>query len=120
MAVPTLERPVEPPSVRSHDSDRIELTDPEELELEGGRMSFLEHLDELRRRLIASIVGLALGCVVSFALLDRYIFPFIIGPMTSMLPTGGRLITTEPSEFFMLWLKVGLFGGLIVSVPFIV
>ena len=115
--VPTLERP-ESPSAREDDTPLIELTDPDELELDGGRMSFLEHLDELRKRLIASLIGIAIGCVFGFIFLDRYIFPFIMLPMQQMLPEGGKLITTEASEFFMLWLKVGFFSGLLISMPF--
>jgi sec-independent protein translocase protein TatC len=115
--VPTLERPTEPP-VKKHDDPLIELTDPEEIELEGGRMTFLEHLDELRKRLIASLIGIAVGCVISFIFLNR-IFEFITLPMANMLPQGSRLITTEPSEYFMLWFKVGFLVGLLVAVPFV-
>jgi sec-independent protein translocase protein TatC len=115
--VPTLERP-EPPSARDDDTPRIELTDPDELELDGGRMSFLEHLDELRKRLISSIIAIALGCVVSFIFLNR-IFRFIMLPMQQMLPDGGKLITTEASEYFMLWFKVGFLAGLLIATPFV-
>ena len=115
---PTLERP-EPPSASDEDSPLIQLTDPQDIELDSGRMSFLEHLDELRKRLIAAISGIAVGCVVSFLFLDKYIFPFIMLPMQQMLPSGGKLITTEASEFFMLWLKVGFFAGLLLAMPFI-
>ncbi len=100
------------------DTSAIEITDADELDA-GGKMSFLEHLDELRKRLIACVIGLSIGCVVSFILLDRYIFPFIMLPMQQMLPDGGKLISTEPTEFFMLWLKVGFLGGLLVAIPFI-
>ncbi len=117
--VPTLERPGEPLAVKDPDESLIELTDPEELELEGGRMTFLEHLDELRKRLIASLIGVAAGCVIAFIFLDRYIFPFIMVPMQKMLPDGGKLITTEASEFFMLWVKTGFFAGLLLAMPFI-
>jgi sec-independent protein translocase protein TatC len=114
--VPTLERP-EPPSAREDEDSLIELTDPDEIELEGGRMSFLEHLDELRKRLIACLIALAIGCVLSFLVLDAYIVPFIMVPMEKMLPQGGTLITTEPTEYFMLWLKMGFFGGLLMAMP---
>jgi sec-independent protein translocase protein TatC len=117
--VPTLERPVPQSARDDDDTSLIELTDPQDLELDAGRMSFLEHLDELRKRLIASIIGIAVGCVISFIFLDKYIFPFIMVPMTQMLPDGGKLITTEASEFFMLWIKVGFFAGLLVAMPFI-
>jgi len=116
--VPTLERPGSP-SVRDDDTPLIELTDPDELELDGGRMSFLEHLDELRKRLIAGLIGIAIGCVLAFIFLDAYIFPFIMLPMQRMLPDGGKLITTEASEFFMLWMKTGFFAGLLVAMPFL-
>jgi sec-independent protein translocase protein TatC len=116
--VPTIERP-EPQSAREDDDSLIELTDPQEIELDAGRMSFLEHLDELRKRLIASITGVALGCVVSFIFNDRYIFPFIMLPMQQMLPQGNKLLATEASEAFMLWMKVGFLAGLLVAAPFV-
>jgi sec-independent protein translocase protein TatC len=116
--VPTLERP-DLPSVRDDDTPLVELTDPDELELDGGRMALLEHLDELRKRLIAGLIGLVIGCVLSFVVLDAYILPFIMGPMEKMLPQGGSLISTEPTEFFMLWLKMGFFGGLLIAMPFV-
>jgi sec-independent protein translocase protein TatC len=117
--VPTLERPTASPVRRDLDDDsRIELTDPEELELDSGRMSFLEHLDELRKRLIGSLIAIAVGCVISFIFLDRWIFPFLIKPMQNMLPSG-KLITTEPAEFFMLWMKVGFLAGLLIATPFV-
>jgi sec-independent protein translocase protein TatC len=34
-----------------------------------------------------------------------------------MLPQGGTLITTEATEFFMLWLKMGFFGGVLIAMP---
>jgi sec-independent protein translocase protein TatC len=115
---PTLEQPIEPLPVKKPDESLIELTDPDELELEGGRMTFLEHLDELRKRLIASIIGIAAGCVVSFIFLNR-IFDFITRPMHEMLPQGSSLITTEPSEYFMLYFKVGFLVGLLIAIPFV-
>jgi sec-independent protein translocase protein TatC len=116
--VPTLERPSEPLAIRDDDSRRIELTDPDELELDSGRMSFLEHLDELRKRLIAILIGIVVGCVVSFIFLQR-IFRFVMLPLQQMLPNDGRLIVTEGPEYFMLYLKVGLLSGLLVATPWI-
>jgi len=117
MAVPTLEGPAGTESARALDR-HIELTDPEELELEGGRMSFLEHLDELRKRLIASIIGIAAGCIVGFLLLTR-VFHFIMVPLQQMLPDGGKMITTGPTEMFMLYIKVGFLLGLLIAAPWV-
>ena len=99
------------------DSTDIELTDADELEA-GGKMSFLEHLDELRKRLIASVIALVVGCIVSFVFIGD-IFNFIIGPLKAMLSNGGTFIATEPAEIFMLYIKVGALCGLCVAMPFI-
>lgn len=114
--VPTLERPPRPPDELDH---TIHLTDPDdELDLGGGRMTFLEHLDELRKRLIGMIGGIFVGCIVSFSLLPR-IFRFIMVPLQQMLPDGGKMITTAGPEYFMLHIKVGLLGGLVVAAPWV-
>ena len=83
-------------------------------------MSFLEHLDELRRRLIHSRrLHCVVGCVVAFFFLEQ-IFAFVIGPLQRMLPNGGTFIATEPTEIFMLYLKVGALTGLCIAMPFII
>src|SRR5687767_8781111 len=99
-----------------HDQS-IELTDPESLD-DSGRMSFLEHLDELRRRLIQSVIAAVIGCVVAFIFIQR-IFAFVIGPLNAMLSDGRTFIATEPTEIFMLYLKVGAVTGLCIAMPFI-
>lgn len=103
---------------RDPDDTSIELTDADDLE-DAGKMSFLEHLDELRKRLIASVTALIVGTIISFFFLEDYIFPFIMLPLQQMLPDGGRLITTEATEYFMLFLKVGLLSGLLIAAPVI-
>lgn len=106
-----------PVRTRDDDENRIALTDPEALE--EGRMSFLEHLDELRRRLIHCVVALLVGVVIAFFFLDR-LFEFVFVPLQQTLPDGGKFITTEAPEYFMLYLKVGLLSGLFVALPYIV
>jgi sec-independent protein translocase protein TatC len=78
------------------------------------RMSFLEHLDELRKRIIYCIYALVVGCVVSFSFLPR-IVNFIMVPMSG----AGTMLINEPSEGFMFNLKIGLLGAVIFSSPFI-
>ena len=83
--------PTKPPvHSRDDDENRIALTDPEALE--EGRMSFLEHLDELRRRLIHCVVALFVGVVIAFFFLDR-LFEFVFVPLQQTLPDGGKFIT---------------------------
>jgi sec-independent protein translocase protein TatC len=89
--------------------------DPDSTE-EAGKMSFLEHLDELRRRIIYALMAVGVGFVLAYAFIDR-IFAFIMLPMQQMLPAGQKLIYTEPTEAFMLMIKIGLMAGLIVASP---
>jgi sec-independent protein translocase protein TatC len=98
------------------DEDRIALTDPEPLE--EGRMSFLDHLDELRKRLIASVYALLIGCVVAFFFVTR-IQAFIFVPLHQAL--GGQdFIYTKGFEPFMLMMKTGVLAGLLIASPFII
>ena len=82
----------------------------------GGRMSFLDHLDELRRRIIYSLSAVVVGFLVAFAFIDR-IFGFIMRPLQAVLPNGGTLVYTEPAEAFMLYMKVAALVGLIIAMP---
>jgi sec-independent protein translocase protein TatC len=81
-----------------------------------GKMSFLEHLDELRKRLIWSIVALVGGFLVSVFFIDR-IFGFIMRPLAATLPAGQKLIYTEPTEAFLLQLKVAALTGVLLAAP---
>lgn len=82
----------------------------------GGKMSFLEHLDELRTRIIRSLLAVVVGFVISFAFIER-IFRFIMEPLQAVLPDGGKLIYTEPAEAFILYMKVAALVGLIIALP---
>jgi sec-independent protein translocase protein TatC len=92
--------------------------DADEDEAPGAKMSFLEHLDELRRRIIASLIGVLVGCLVSFAFITK-IYAFIMKPLAEMLPAGSKLVFTEPTEAFMLYLKMALLTGIVLAAPVI-
>lgn len=85
---------------------------------DAGKMSFLDHLDELRRRLVAAALSLLVGAVVAFSFIDR-IFEFIMRPLHDRLPPGSTLTYIEPTEAFMLYVKIGLLAGLIIAAPLI-
>ena len=91
---------------------------PPEQEDDGGRMSFLEHLDELRRRIIVSAAAVFVGFLVAFAFINR-IFGFIMRPLQQVLPEGGKLMYTEPAEAFLLYMKVAALAGLLIAAPVI-
>lgn len=84
----------------------------------GGKMSFLDHLDELRRRIIYSVVGIGIGFGAAFFWLND-LFTFIFKPMQAVLPAGQHMIYTEPGEQFFLMFKIGLMAGLIIASPLV-
>ena len=98
--------------------ERVPQDDDELYDEASGRMSFLEHLDELRRRLVASALSLAFGTLVAFFFIDR-IFTFIMRPLYDKLPAGSKLIYTEPTEAFFLKMKIALLAGLVIAAPLI-
>ena len=83
-----------------------------------GKMSFLDHLDELRKRLVASVLSLLAGFLIAFAFISP-IFDFIMRPLQEILPGDGRLVYTEPTEAFFLYIKIAALAGLILAIPII-
>lgn len=82
------------------------------------KMSFLEHLDELRKRLIYVVYSLIAGCAIAFVFIQK-IFDFIMRPLQQMLPKGGTLMYTSGSEPFMLYIKIGFLAGIFIASPLI-
>jgi sec-independent protein translocase protein TatC len=82
------------------------------------KMSFLDHLEELRRRLLISTVSVAAGFFVCWAFAER-IFAVIQAPLTRFLPPGDKLAYTRLTAPFFLYMKVAFFGGLFVASPII-
>jgi sec-independent protein translocase protein TatC len=82
---------------------------------ERSRMSFLEHLDELRRRILFSVYALVASCAVTF-----YFWQDMFVYLTSYFQAfGGTLIFTRPMAGFMFSLKVAALAGLLIASPFI-
>jgi sec-independent protein translocase protein TatC len=82
---------------------------------ERGRMGFLEHLDELRRRLLYSVYAIVASCAVTFFFWDR-MFVYLAGYFREYHAT---LIYTRPMGAFLFSMKVGVLSGLLVASPFV-
>lgn len=82
-----------------------------------GRMTFLEHLDELRKRITHAVGGLLVGFIISFAFIDR-VRGFVYARLTQDIP-GGKLIYTEPGEAFFLLIKMAALTGVLIASPYI-
>ncbi len=80
------------------------------------QMTLIEHLKELRYRLIKSAQGLAVGVAVCLYYAEQ-IFTVIRAPVVKYLPEGG-LVFTHPIDKFMATFKVGVLGGVILTCPF--
>lgn len=89
---------------------------PSDEDLSPDKMSFLEHLDELRRRIIFAVVSLAIAFVACFSF-STEIFEFLMGPMQMALPPGGELIATKVPEIFVLHLKMSAFVAIFLASP---
>jgi sec-independent protein translocase protein TatC len=83
-----------------------------------GRMGFLEHLEELRKRIIRSCMAIGAGMLIAFFFVDR-IADFVLAPTIRILPPGSELIYTRWSEAFSFYLNVAFIGGLVLAAPFV-
>jgi sec-independent protein translocase protein TatC len=83
-----------------------------------GKMSFLEHLEELRKRIINACLGIAVGIAASFFFIQR-IYDFLTAPALATLPEGSRLIYTQPTEAFSLYIQISLISGAVLAAPWI-
>ncbi len=81
------------------------------------RMTFLEHLDELRKRLIRAALAILVAFVACFFFYEQ-IFNFLMQPLREVIePYGGELIATTPPEIFILGLKMSFLVAVIGSTP---
>ncbi len=83
------------------------------------RLSFLDHLRELRKRLGRALVGVVIGMVAVGWYVER-IFHWLMDPVLASLPEKQRaLYYTSYIEPLMVYLKVALYGGIFVAVPWV-
>jgi sec-independent protein translocase protein TatC len=80
-------------------------------------MPFLDHLEELRTRLLWSLGAVAAGALAGLWLTMQFgIMELLVRPIQPFLPNG-KLIFTSPTEAFVVTFKVGLFLGLLLALP---
>ncbi|HCO54630.1 MAG TPA: twin-arginine translocase subunit TatC [Pelagibacterium sp.] len=93
---------------------------PKEDDLKASEAPLIEHLTELRTRLIYSIIALAVLFILCFFVADQ-IYGFLLGPFVAAAgsPEAVRLIYTAPQEFFFTKLSVALFSAIFLAFPII-
>jgi sec-independent protein translocase protein TatC len=85
----------------------------------GARMSFFEHLSELRKRIIYSLLAVGVGMGVGFTVALR-VFDFIARPMLVALRNAhleDKLVYTSPTGVINLWITLGLYLGIVIAMP---
>lgn len=97
----------------------VSATDGED-DIEASKAPLLEHLVELRQRLVRSIIAIAIAFVVCFYFADD-IFNLLIIPYERAAGEERdiRLIYTAPQEYFFTQMKLALFGAMFIAFPVI-
>src|SRR3954464_4679753 len=80
------------------------------------RMTLVEHLTELRRRIIICVVAIAIGAIIAFVLSDQ-IISFLIKPYQDLKHTPNTLVATDPLAPFLVRLKIATYGGVVFALP---
>jgi sec-independent protein translocase protein TatC len=97
---------------------------PDTDEVESSQAPLIEHLTELRKRLIWAIVAFFAAFLLCFAY-AKQLFVFLVEPFKWAVGWAGlpqdkvELIYTAPQEFFFTQIKVAMFGGMVLAFPIV-
>ena len=81
-------------------------------------MTFLEHLEDLRKRIFNSLIALLIA-VIPGAIFSKDIFVILAKPVTRYLPEGQKLAFTSLTAPFALYMKVSFLAAVFIAVPVI-
>lgn len=82
------------------------------------KMSFLDHLEELRKRLIVSFIAIGVAFCVCWGFAEQ-IFALLQAPLTQFFADGDKLAYTRLTAPFFLYMKVAFFAGIFLASPII-
>ncbi len=95
------------------------MNDQSKPDLDGSKAPLIEHLIELRQRLLWSVAALTVAFLVSIFFADQ-IFGILVQPLTDAFPAGeGKLIYTKLYEAFFVEIKVAMFAAFFLAFPII-
>jgi sec-independent protein translocase protein TatC len=97
----------------SEESERSETNTSEQ-----GGMGFLDHLQELRKRIVHVVVAAFAGMLACFAF-SQQLFEWLMLPLYRVMPEGTSMIYTAPHEAFFTYIKVALVAGIFLTSPYI-
>jgi sec-independent protein translocase protein TatC len=85
----------------------------------GGQMTFFEHLVELRKRIINSLIAIGIGAFAG-VYISKYVINYVTHPMLKALfdaHLDPKLIYTHPAGFFNLIITLGIYIGIVLASP---
>src|SRR6266481_8975939 len=97
-----------------------ELPGQDREERQMGAMSLLQHLDELRRRIIYSLAATGISFLACWGFAQNYIYPWIQKPIIEVFKKYNidpHLTYLNPTDPFNLYMKVGLMAGIFLASP---
>jgi len=87
----------------------------------GGAMTFFEHLTELRKRIINSLISLAIGAFIGVSL-SKYLITIITNPIIKALKSANQnphLFYTHPAGYLNLYITLGVYLGIVIAAPYV-
>lgn len=85
-----------------------------------GEMPFLDHLEELRWRIIKSLAALGVGLVIGFAIVTHWNLLYILQQPIAPFLHGHKLVFTHPGDTFSITLSTAMIAGVVIASPIII
>jgi sec-independent protein translocase protein TatC len=79
-------------------------------------MTFLEHLEDLRKRIFVSFLAVAAGIIPGW-ILSKPLYEILARPLTQALPEGTKLVFTRLTDPFMVYMKVSILASIFFTAP---
>jgi sec-independent protein translocase protein TatC len=99
------------------------VVDVPQSEVESSKSPLLDHLIELRNRLMWAVIALFVAFVACFLVTEDYLFPFLVEPLFQVYQDLGienpRMIYTGLAEAFFTYIKLAFYAALFLSFPMI-
>lgn len=86
--------------------------------VEESRMSFFEHLEELRTRLIRAVIAITIGFIICIFFKER-LYNILADPILALLPKDSALVFTSLPDPFFIHLKVAFVVGTFLAFPYV-
>jgi sec-independent protein translocase protein TatC len=87
--------------------------------MEEEKLPLTSHLEELRKRLVISLIATGIGFLACYGLSER-LFLLLSEPLIKAMPEGSSFIFTGVTEAFFTYLKLAFFAGIFVASPVII